>query len=489
MLAPLARLTLGLVLLLAVPAGAQERSRVAALRSHARESLVGELEEYVAACQKAKLYAERNRVCELLIVLEPQHEEARKWLGYKRNRDGSWKEPGRRKTAKDFDAEALAESREWYGRIAGAYVEKLVDFHRENRDEITRPERRELFADVLRFEPENAYVREIRHEVLADGKWLLEESVRTLERRTELAALVTRLFEEAGRAEEVDPLDEELDLGLALTYSVATPTARVHVTGTLDEAQSTAEVLPITYEVFQWAFGRQPAATYPSDLAVYVMAQPSHVNPLLENHFAITDDYREFLAQIEASVIPNSGDFVAWSANRARRADAIVGMSASWLAAGAFEVGQAQGWFFQGLAFFMTEHVLATRLNWFVMPGRYSDNRVDSLKDRLIRPGTDWFREAFFMLRDKGPRDQPILDAMIRKDVTALQTEDLLYGTILTHYLIEGRPAAARGIAARIGRGEDPREVFEQELDATLEEVEKRILRWLIETGAGSEDT
>ena len=476
----------GILLVSAFAAPAQD-TRTDNVRAQAGEVLIGDLVGYVDACQKRKLYAERDEICAKIIELQPQNEMARKWLGHKRVRDGTWKEPRNRRAARNFDDEALVEMHAQLVRIVAAYVERLTSFYEANVAEIPPAERERLFADVLRFDPGNALVRGVRGEVRLGERWVLAETVRAAERRAELAELIRRTYAEAPKPRAVGPTETELALGIALKHSIATPIVRVHGTGAPDEPARVAAALFVTHAAFRWALGAE--GNYPENFTVYMLRKPAEKASLLERHPAIDPASRDFLSQVEGAVIPDSDDFAAWAEDRNRRIDAIVRQATGWLASDGLGVTTAQGWLYEGLGLYMTQQVLGTRLNWFVRPSHYEDlRRADMLRTRLTKPGADWRRIGYYMLKDKPLLKRPILDAFLRKDLNALETAELLYAFVFTIYLVEGRPDETTEIVWRIAEGEDPGVVVEEELGLTLRALEPRVVRWLEETGAPDGD-
>ncbi len=467
----------GILLVSAFAAPAQD-TRTDNVRAQAAEALIGDLVGYVDACQKRKLYAERDEICAKIIELQPENEMARKWLGHKRARDGTWKEPRNRRAARNFDDEALAEMHAQLVRITEVYVERLTSFYEAHVAEISPAERERLFADVLRFDPGNAIVRGVRGELKRGERWVLVETVRAEERRAELAELIRRTNKEAPEPQAVDANENELALGIALKHSIATSLVRVHGTGAPVVPALGASVLFVTHAVFRWALGAE--ARYPEYFTVYMLRGPAEKASLLERHPAIDPAYRDFLNHFEGS-----DEFAAWAENRDRRIDAIVRQATGWLAGDGLGITTAQGWLWEGLGLYMTEQVLGTRLNWFVLPSHYEDLRqADMLRSRLIRPGADWRRVGYFMLKDKPLLKKPILDSLLRKDLNAIDTRELLYAYVFTIYLVEGRPDETTEIVWRLAEGENPGVVVEEELGLTLRALEPRVVRWLEETGA-----
>ena len=65
-------------------------------------TLLGDLEELADWCAKAKLYRARQEVSEAILHVDPDHAEARKWLKYRRAKDGTWERSKNFKPARDL---------------------------------------------------------------------------------------------------------------------------------------------------------------------------------------------------------------------------------------------------------------------------------------------------------------------------------------------------------------------------------------------------
>jgi hypothetical protein len=91
----------------------------------------------------------------------------------------------------------------------------------------------------------------------------------------------------------------------------------------------------------------------------------------------------------------------------------------------------------------------------------------------------NWHTEAIGLL--SGPR-APRLEAVLRADVNKMTIAEMLYGYMLSAYLIEAHPAKVATILTRIGTAEnDPVFALCEELGMDLDEVEGHLLRWLEE--------
>ena len=122
------------------------------------------------------------------------------------------------------------------------------------------------------------------------------------------------------------------------------------------------------------------------------------------------------------------------------------------------------------------------------MPSPKRSNRTPPPAERPVGPppwqqlqlaDVNWLEEGRRLL--SGP-NAPHLEFLLGKSVNNMRDEDLLFSYVLAAYLLEGRPKETPTILRRIGAGNHPVKVLEEELGRPLREIEARLLRWLEET-------
>ncbi len=94
----------------------------------ARGAFLEELVQHAAWCAKEGLLLERVLTLERVIAVDPDHAEARRLLGYKHERDGSWSEPRSTSRPKNRgEPEALTESGRLLAEIQERYLARLTE--------------------------------------------------------------------------------------------------------------------------------------------------------------------------------------------------------------------------------------------------------------------------------------------------------------------------------------------------------------------------
>lgn len=479
------RLLLSAALLLAAPAAAPvaaaprtvaQGEDLAAEREAARLALVADLEGLVAWCGEHKAYGARARLYGRLIRVEPDHAEARRALGHRREKDGTWKEPRRPRTPKDHDPEVLEELAGFEGAVDAAYSARVLGLIEAHPDLPPRL-RRELVDDVLRSDPDDAAARAALGEARDGEAWVLVETLAARARRAELKGLVKRALAEAPAAEPAEALERERALGLSWKGIAASSEARALSTGSAEEAARLVQALPAARRLFEGALGLR--ARLPEGLTLLALANDGEKARFLDAHPSVDAEYRAFLEPLEGSSIRDSSDFVQWAPDPLRRLDSLVRLGFMWLFVDSCGLSTRVGWAFEGFGLYLTRELVGTRLTWFVQPSEYGQARDDSaLRARLMDTRVNWMGEAHALLSQP---TRPRLPLLLGKDVNRLDTRDLLYSYVLAAYLVEARAESLPAILRRLGEGQASLEVLEEELGLSITELPDHLLRWLTE--------
>jgi hypothetical protein len=457
------------------PARAQEVD-VAAEREAARRELVAGLEGLVEWCDEHRAFAARARLYGRLLRVEPDHAGARRGLGHKRQKDGSWKEPSRPRTPRDHDPEALAELAALEGEVDAAYSRRVLGLLEALPDAPPRL-RRELVDDVLRSDPDDAAARALVGEARDGERWVLRETLAARARRGELKALVQRALADAPAPAPSEPLAREAAFGLPWQGVVASSEVRALSTGSVEEAERLARALPAARRFFEGALGLR--ARLPQGTTLLALANEGEKARFLDAHPSVDAEYRAFLEPLEGSSIRDSSDFVNWAPDPLWRLDSLVRLGIMWLFVDSCGLSTRVGWAFEGFGLYLTRELVGTRLTWFVQPSEYGQGRDDSaLRARLMDTRTNWMGEAFTLLSGTS---RPKLALMLGKDVNRLDTRDLLVSYALAAYLVEAEAERLPRVLGRLGKGEPSVQVLEEELGRPVTELPDHLLRWLSE--------
>lgn len=442
----------------------------------ARADYVAGLVEHAAWCQAQQLFGRRQEVLRAILALEPDHAEARRELGYRRAKDGSWTEPRAARAPKDHDPEALREEPGRRVALGVALRERVLALVDARGEELEAARRRAVYESLLELVPDDPLLRARLGEVFDRDAWVLAETARGRETRARLRALVRRLLGEAEAG--VAPASvSPREAGFALELVGAWRSGDVRVVATTDEAEARrvaaalAAAGPLVGELLALEAHLSPGAS------VFLLRAPAEGRTWLERHPALDDAQRAYMAQLEGGAVAGVGDFAYWADDVRRRVDGTVRLGLAWLFAGGAGLGLQHGMLSEGLGLYLTRELVGTRLTWFVQPSKYERQEEDRrLRGMLLDPAVNWMDEAHKLLAKPS---SPKLQFLVGKPVNQMSTEDLLVAYVAAAYLLEGWPAQTPALVKAIGAGANPQTAFEEHLGYGLEELDARMRRWL----------
>jgi len=452
-------------------ATADEFQRV---RIEARVELVQALEAHVEWCTGKSMFLAREQALLQLVELEPDHVEARRLLGFTRERDGSWKPPAKPRPPKDFDKKLVDEASTRLAATHGPYVERLVALLEQGT--LDAAARAAAAAEVLRLEPDEARVRALLGEVRDGERWVLPETLASRTRREELRALVKQAFAEGVAAEEV-PLNERERAFGPKWRAVAAGRVRVVGSAPLEELGLCATAMQALERFAQGVFGSRYAL--PEGLTAFLFDDPQQKTLFIERHPAIAPEARAFYQALEGCGVQGSADFAFWTGDAQRRIDGIVRLLLGYWLSGAFELRAEHGWLYEGFGLFLTRSLVRSRLTWLAQASTTLPSAEDmALRQKLLEPDSNWLDEARKVLQ--AGRALPLAE-LSRKGASELTTEDVLFSYALTSYLLEARPELVAPLCTRVGRGVAPTQALAEALALEPAAVPARLLRWLEE--------
>ncbi|MDA1193563.1 MAG: hypothetical protein O2894_00085 [Planctomycetota bacterium] len=472
----------GLVLLLAVcllvaapqPVGAEPPDREARIAR-----LVADLDEFGTACQAAKLFKERNETYELLLRFAPDHPDARKWLKFKRTREGAWERPAGYKpprNMKTVSAEIVA-SREAYGN---RFADDTLAWIAAREPALTAALRATLLQEVALVAPHRADVRELHGEVqTAEGPWILRESLKAATRRGALKQAAADALADAPAAREDRP--NRTENATRIAWKTILQGARVRVVGTVEAAEASRAhgIATAAFPLFEAAYGN-PVPEMPNYVFMLVCTDTER-DTLLESHPASTAEFRAFAKNLASGWFPKTTTAYARSAEAARRLEWVGRQTMGSLLRRRFSVRTAQGWAFEGFGLYLGHLLTGERQTFYVRRTQYdgSTDRDGDLWEKLTAEGADWRALGRTLLA--GPR-APDLRLLLGKEVNQMDTEDLLASFLLAAYILEGRPEQVAAVLEAVGAGKRADEIVEGALGLDMASLELRLRRWLDET-------
>jgi len=470
------RRIVGSLILLALLAGgaAAQLADFEARRAEAQKTLAAGLEGYAAWCQANNLFNERKKAFEALLELEPAHAEARRQLGFVRQKDGTWKAPEKPKTFRDFDQKALAEAPQRWKEASSAYVGAMLALlHAKG----TSSEQRELAArEALRFEPDNEEVHTLLGDVRGEAGWVLPETLGAKQQRETLRAQIKAAFEGLPAAAPATLLERESQIPLTLK-AFAAPGLRVVGTAGEEELQLAMQAVQALQRLLQSVF--HSPHTLPKDTTVFLLTDPKQKDPFLAHHPGVPAGEVARYAFLEGSGIQGTNDFAFWTGDAQRRIDGVVRLLLGYWLSGAFQLSVDQGWAYEGFGLYLTRALVRTRMTWLAAPAAGANPQADmALRQKLMEPDTNWMDEAFRLYEEK--RAPPLVE-LFKKNAGALTTEEVLLSYALATYLLEAHAAVVPPLLTRIGAGYAPASALQEALDLDLGALERRFHRWLSE--------
>jgi hypothetical protein len=427
-------------------------------------------------CRDVRLYGDGDRLHAQILVLDPEHAEARRALRYHRVGGGRWVQsrgwkPRRNHARRELEPvrQRVAEELEGYRNA----LFMLIDLH---RPELGLAGVELELQRLLALLPEDESVRGAVGEVRVEGEWILVESWTARKHRAALPPLAKACLAQAPAPEDAAVRPEERQLGIPWNAARRTRAVRVLGTTGVGEAGNTARVTHAVGDFFRNVFAVE--RRHRDDLTIYLLDH-GHGLALLQRWPRLSEETRRGLAAAVGGWLDSPNRLAEWSPNPDRRLDGAARQTLGTLLMDAFGIDGRCGWAWEGVGLYLIHDLVGTRLTWFFDTSGYRPQTATGLWTRLQDPTVDWFAEARSLLEGENP---PRLTYLLGRDINAMREEDVLFAYVLAAYLLEGHPRRTPEILRRIGAGEHPVAVFEEELGHSLPVVEERLRRWLAES-------
>jgi hypothetical protein len=447
------------------------------VRERELAGLVLRLDEHAAWCKKKKLWLQRALALEALLEFAPDNLEARRALGHRKQRDGSWT-PKKGPRPVDRSKEDLEEAMKRRIELSAPFVEALRVLYEKDVAELSIEVKGRILSDVLAVDPEDAWARGERYEAKHDGEWVMMEVANAASGREELRALEQKLRGELKPAKIslLTTLEDELEV----QFKPPLQGGSVRVLGTVEEEElkQCSDNLRVAKELLQAHLGER--CVYTDGFTYFLLKSEAEKAAFLNSHPKVEDSDRAFYQTLESVTLTGAQHFGSWSDDAPRRLDSACRQGISNLLYHGYEITGEQGWAFEGVGLYFTHAVAKTHLTWFVSPSRYMSAKDDAaLREKLSRSSVNWLDEARALMKeDKLPK----FHTMAGRDLNRLSTEHLLLCNAAVAYFVEGRPGVLPKILKKLGRGRTEHEVFLEELGMDLMQFDKRLRKWLVET-------
>ncbi len=451
----------------------------AALSDH-----VAALDELGGWCASKKLFAERAAVLEEILIFEPNHRDARRLLGHRRERDGGWIVPANQRPARNLAKKHLDECVERHAELSETFAERLFGvvafYERADSPGSPSPARKaEAYEWILTVFPDHAGVRAFRGEARTSAGWVLAESARAKLRRPELKTIVREALAAVPELVEVQPTELERALGVHWSAAVGTPRVRVLGSVPRDELERVARTAHATFEVYAAVFD-DPVRQL-EDYTIYVLSGESERDAFIRGWPGWGPDR---LAEIRAwagAGVPEDIHVARWDASPARRLDGAMRHTLGLCMKLDTGAGLDVAWAWEGFGMYLSRAMVGTRLTWYGsgLSAATTGSRSKQLLGRLLNADVNWMNEAYSMLKaDAAPK----LATLLERDINAMGVRDVLLAYAFAAYLLEGCPDAVPGLLAAAGEDRArSSEAVTAALGRELHETQDRLQRWLSE--------
>lgn len=446
--------------------------------------VVEKLEDLAARANKARLYLERDRIYERVLVLAPDNKRARHGLGFRKNGDGEWERSRDYREPRDYAEGELPAFRDERKGLQGEFRMEVLRLLTVHASEMTHSRRWEVLHRLLALEQNDEIVQGMLGAVRAqDGRWLLVESRDALERRARIETEAEQHFRAVPPPEPSEPVDFELAMGIDWVAGLRTERVRVMGAVARSEIHRATVAIHAAGDLFRWVFGVD--TPHRDGFTVYLFETPDDRDRFLGNYPGLASGAVARLRTLGGGPIGDTNVFGQWTHEPEMRVDGVVRQTFGGLLTDAFGITTKHGWAWEGFGLYLNHQLIGTRLSFFVRDTGYVPDAARTMRTRLRQQDADWLAMALEMMRGE---HKPKLSFVLGSDVNGMNNDDMLLAFALAAYLIESQPTKVPRILGRIGgalaedgQGENPIIVLQGELGWDLPHLEARLMRWLEE--------
>jgi len=446
----------------------------------AKDQLAG-LEELVEFCHSNKAYQERDKAYAAILVLDPEHEEARKWLRYKKDRrTGKWVQRGYREPKASKDEEIIEQAREKRLDIDAVYVDTVMDLVEEFEEALGPQKTKAEYAELMELAPDNERVREANGylpiEIGGERVWKKKVVVEALKARDEINEQLDGYREEVPEYEEAEISDVEDALDIDWEVALRTDRFRVLGVASTSEVEDMLGFLHAQWDLLPDLMVEKPRL--PRDFTFYTLDGESAKEAFIDNHPGLEGQDPDEIASLASTWLATGDGVTAWASEDISRIDVACKQLTNYYMQRSFGVGSDHGWILEGFSMYVNMQVCETRLSYLVVKTEYVDKRERDAADRFQDADADWIDLAAEILADAPPTR--LVDTL-GKNPNDLSPTDYVLSYALASYLIEAHGRrTVQSVLRKIGVEKlGSTVVLEQELGMTLPELQEELRGWV----------
>jgi len=482
-------LGVALLLLSATPEAHAEPKPGAVWESLRKETLE-RLHALATSATRAKLFRSRNEVFEGILRFDPDDKLARKFLKFRRAKDGSWERRGRYTPPRN-GGKGLPEfetARTALGAWFAEQVEPLLEAAEDAEDARTLAAIRQAAVGV---DPERASFRAWVGQVpdtLKEGRWILASTERARRRRPGIKAVAERALAAVPDPEPTTATDRDQRGNVAWTGLLQTE--RVRVVGMPDVAElaACAKNAEASWSVFEFAFDRRVGPIRGGGerrFTFYMFDTVDAGNAFLDAQPDMDEERKAFLRPLAACGLPRRPAVLVKTPDAAVRLEAAARQPHYSFLRSQLGLRQRNVWIKEAALLYLAYQVTGTRLISSVsqVQSDYAQPKAEQpeYESRLGESGANWYDLGLKLMESK---DKPEIHLLPGKDFNQLTKFDVLYGWCILAYLVEGHPTKAADVLGALGSeaGTAVDSVFLDTLGFDTRTLEQRVMRWLEET-------
>lgn len=431
--------------------------------------LQGDLDGLAGWCRDVGLEKERAGLLEALLLLAPDHETARRDLGYRRRAGGPWE--------RDSSWQAPRQSARKMRRELRKRQHALVGRHLKSLDpSLPRRTRRSVLLSLQHLAPRDQRIRKALGERRSGGRWVLRESVTARARRRALEKKLAEIRRKVRPPKNGTLEPNERKVPVPWSGIRTAPTVRVAGTVPQKEIEATAQLAGVTEALYAFAIDPTPAS-FP-EYRIYLLAGKQEQSAWLAHHPLMTDSRRQFQQNLLCGWVPSTWHVAIWPPSPVRRAEWACRQTI-WLHMQR-RYGLSlftHGVFAEGIGLYLGHMITGERASWFVTPSSYQQSGSD-LAEKLRDGEFDWMAEARNQVKAK---KAPDYHTLLARGVNTMTAQDLLHAYALAAFLIEGEVEGLPELLSTLGRGKPVREALPETIGLSVRELQERVFRWLTE--------
>lgn len=441
------------------------------MRRDAVKDAKAALEELGRWCGETKFLRKRAAIGELLLSLDPDHEEARAWLQFKRDARGDWTRASGASPPADVRSDDWPE---WAARRAAVLdpLRRRLEAVCDSSSCARKPGRDRTLRFLIALYPDDESLRAKHGQRRVGGRWVLSETVATAEGRKRVESWVKEAMKAASAKE---PVVDRKVAGEEARWACSATLENVVVATTGNAKDVTPFIVRIVaaQRLVDSAMGRS-AATHPP-LRIDLLGNYWENKRYLEKCVELSDADRKKYDDWTTWWRTN-GRMVVWNDDPADRIDGAVRRLIHHERAFKYRTLAAPPWLSEGIGLYLTWKLVGTRLTWYRDLTEYADVE---LRKELLQPNSDWVALARKVAAKQGGPRLPILAGLSLNGMTA---EDDVMAFAVAAYLVECRYESVAALYEAAASFPSIDYALTTSLGLDLESLDWRFGRWLEET-------